>query len=505
MNPSGQPSDPNSSIAERLGRLGQYTAVAGFALFVIFLPHSVAAADISIAIATVGWLVRTLATRRTGLSRTGFDWPILLFLLWTAASSIFSREPDISMAKLPASWVVLVFYLTQAIISTRTALFLVLLLILSGLAGTVYSIFDVVRGRGIVVEAISAESPFQPLGISTGDTIWRLDGERVYSLTRIDEILRNTPAGKPLAVSLITQGEQVERPGLLISAAMRDQGSPSGITGSKPIHRFRASGWTRHYQSFAELLQIIAQLALGLAVANLRNHGANWRFKLAFVIALLLGVGIALTAMRTVLIAFCLGAMILLWRSLKGQSKLLLSVAVLAVLAIGGLQVWQTRAQMALALGDPSSSLRAQVAKVGLVRIARHPLFGHGMDSMHRHWTEWGFPGQHMLHLHSTPLQIAFDRGIPALVFWSWLMAAFWVAAARAERASSEMSDTNRYGLLLGIMGALTGFFASSLVNYNFGDAEATLGFWWLMGLLVVLKLHRQSSSVSERTTSNPR
>jgi len=50
-----------------------------------------------------------------------------------------------------------------------------------------------------------------------------------------------------------------------------------------------------------------------------------------------------------------------------------------------------------------------------------------------------------------------------------------------------DSSDTNRYGVLLGATGAVAGFFASSLVNYNFGDGEVALVFWWLMGIVVVL------------------
>jgi O-antigen ligase len=116
-----------------------------------------------------------------------------------------------------------------------------------------------------------------------------------------------------------------------------------------------------------------------------------------------------------------------------------------------------------------------------------HPLFGHGMDAMHAHWTEWGFPGTEMLHLHSTPLQLAFDRGLPALVFWLWIMWVFWRTASRGERMLRDSSDTDRYGTLLGATGAIAGFFASSLVNYNIGDGEVALVFWWLMGIVVVL------------------
>ena len=109
------------------------------------------------------------------------------------------------------------------------------------------------------------------------------------------------------------------------------------------------------------------------------------------------------------------------------------------------------------------------------------------MDAMKLHWNEWGFPGNDIIHLHSTPLQLAFDRGLPMLVLWFWLMIVFWFFIADAEKSARDSSDTNSHGLLLGILGALTGFLASSLVNYNYGDAEATMMFWFLMGLAMVL------------------
>jgi hypothetical protein len=197
--------------------------------------------------------------------------------------------------------------------------------------------------------------------------------------------------------------------------------------------------------------------------------------------------GIVFTAMRTVVIAFAIAAVVIAWRSLRGAYKVAFTFALFFVLAFGAVVVSQTRAQDALKLGDASSSLRAQVARVGLSRILIHPMFGHGMDAMQLHWNEWGFPGKDMIHLHSTPLQLAFDRGLPMLVLWLWLMISFWLSIARAEKSARDSSDTNSHGLLLGILGALTGFLASSLVNYNYGDAEATMMFWFLMGVAMVL------------------
>ena len=83
-----------------------------------------------------------------------------------------------------------------------------------------------------------------------------------------------------------------------------------------------------------------------------------------------------------------------------------------------------------------------------------------------------GLSGDQLVGLHSTPLQLAFDRGLPALLCWLWLMLVFWLTTVRAEQQVRDTGDTNSYGLLLGASGAIAGFFASSLVNYNFGDAE---------------------------------
>ena len=467
--------------------LGHRTAVVGLALYVALAPHSVAASAIGVAVAGIGWLLKIVATRSFGLRRSKFDLIIALALFWTVLSSLLSEEPRISLLKLQASWSVFLFYLARGIVTRRSAIGLVALLILSGSAGALYSAFDLARGRGVMVQSLTPGSPFHRVGIQPVDTIWRVGRTRVYSTADIDEALRAIPAGAPVVVSIISQGENAERPGFVITPAQQQHVSPSGVVGNGRSHRFRASGWTRHYVTFAEMLQMIAQLALGLALAHLRNHGANKYFRVAIGAAAVLTMGIVFTAMRTVLIAFAIGAIVMAWRSLRGAYRVAFTFALFFVLAFGAVVVWQTRARDALMLGDPSSSLRAEVARVGLSRILIHPVFGHGMDAMKLHWNEWGFPGNEIIHLHSTPLQLAFDRGLPMLVLWLWLMIVFWFFIADAEKSTRDSSDTNSHGLLLGILGALSGFLASSLVNYNYGDAEATMMFWFLMGLAMVL------------------
>ncbi len=476
-------------------RLGQRTALVGFFLYSAFAPHSIAAAEISLAIVGAGWLVRSIAINKSGFRHTRFDLPVWLFFLWTVASSLLSQEPRISIAKIQSACVFLLFYLTQAIVTKKTAVKLVAIMILSGAVGTIYSVYDLVRGRGVLIESVSPDSPLQS-HLRPGDAVWRVAGQRVYSVSDIDDAIRKSPAGTNVVVSVISQGEHVERPGVVVTDTIKRRLSPSGIVGSRPTHRFRASGWTRHYETYSEILQILAQLALGLLVANYRNHRLNFRVKLASAAFALLALGIALTAMRTTLVALTIGVFLISIRTLialrsggplRSRATVMGLLVISILLGLGAFVVYRTRAQHALSLQDPSSSLRVQVARVGASRIMQHPLFGHGMDSVHVHWKEWGFPGTDMLHLHSTPLQLAFDRGLPALFFWLWIMWIFWRTASNGEKSLRDSSDTNRYGLLLGATGAVAGFFASSMVNYNFGDGEVALVFWWLMGLVVVL------------------
>ena len=168
-------------------------------------PHSVAASAIGVAIAGIGWLIRTFQTRSLGLRPSKFDLIIALSLLWTVASALHSEEPQFSIPKLHASWSVFLFFLARATLTRKPALVLVALLVLSGTAGALYSAFDLLRGRGVVVEAIAPESQFNEIGIKPGDTVWQINRRRVYSTTDIDRIMAETPPNTPLTAGIISR------------------------------------------------------------------------------------------------------------------------------------------------------------------------------------------------------------------------------------------------------------------------------------------------------------
>lgn len=477
-------------------RFLDHVAIVGCVIYALAAPHTIAGSWIGISVMALAWLVRTIATRRTGLSRSSLDVPLCLFFIWTVLSCVFSEEPQESLPKLVNASTFLMFYLAQALLTRKRAVLMAAVMIVSAVAGVMWGAGELVVGRGVVVTALSENSRLRAeTPLREGDVVWRVNEKRVSSAAEIDELIRATPTGGRAQISVISRGEHVEWPGVVVTDELRREHSPSGITGGGRAHRFRASGWTRHYETFAELLQLIGQLALGFALvqwirirsANEEAGGSSVRALLAAAAFIILATGIALTAMRSTLVAFAVAMCVVAWRAVKNWRQRVIVIALgLLLLGIGGFAIWRTRATGALSLNDPSAVSRVEVAKVAARRIIQHPILGHGMDAMHRHWHEWGFPGTDMLDAHSTPIQIAFDRGLPALGLWLWLMFAFWRLASRAEINMREGS-LSVHGLAFGIMGALTGFLLSSLVNYNFGDSEVSLLLWWMMGAIVVI------------------
>ncbi len=142
---------------------------------------------------------------------------------------------------------------------------------------------------------------------------------------------------------------------------------------------------------------------------------------------------------------------------------------------------------------DQSTSWREMVWREGfhlLVSNPRHLLVGVGIDSIKGHWREWGLfdnGRQPIGHMHSNLLQIALERGLPALIVWLLLLAVYARMLIRLVRAPASVGHESR-GLALGALGGLAGFFVSGLVHYNWGDSEVVTVFYLIMGLTLVVE-----------------
>jgi O-antigen ligase len=149
---------------------------------------------------------------------------------------------------------------------------------------------------------------------------------------------------------------------------------------------------------------------------------------------------------------------------------------------------------------DGSITWRETVYREGfqlLISRPRHLLIGVGMDSIKRHYLEWGLFDKGRLpigHMHSTPLQIALERGVPAMLVWLAMMWVYGRMLWRLARARALENWIER-GLVLGALGGFVGFMASAMVHYNYGDSEVVMVFYFLMGLCLVLERESRDKS----------
>ena len=89
--------------------------------------------------------------------------------------------------------------------------------------------------------------------------------------------------------------------------------------------------------------------------------------------------------------------------------------------------------------------------------------------------------------MHSTYLQLALERGVPALLAWLALLFMYARMLWRLTRRGSAGGWIER-GIALGALGGLAGFIASGLVHYNLGDSEVAMIFYLIMGLSLVVE-----------------
>jgi len=178
------------------------------------------------------------------------------------------------------------------------------------------------------------------------------------------------------------------------------------------------------------------------------------------------------------------------------RTILIVAACALPLVVAGVVLLQQKRSIGFFDRSDQSTSWRETVWKEGfelLVSKPRHLVVGVGMDSIKSHWREWGLFDNGRLpigHMHSNLLQIALERGVPALVVWLILLVVYVRMLWRIQRRVS-IEDFAR-GVAVGALGGMIGFFTSGLVHYNWGDSEVVTVLYFIMGLCLVVERTNQ-------------
>jgi O-antigen ligase len=471
-------------------------------LLAVFAPHSIAATQTAWLLGLFFWVLRFAFYPRPRFFRTPVDYLLLGFFILSGISGVFSYNPVMSIGKMrAASLFTIVYLVAQNIRSVRLAHLLALTLIGSCMVNVLLTAGELAIGRGVKVEGVSAQSPLaqavfrtrtvkQPTPIIDGDTLWQVDEQRIGTP---DELAAALAGGSGVAKVRIYRVEwmpelEVPRGKLLAGNTSLEQ---LGIAAWSRGRDWRATGFYGHWVTYAEVLQLIASLALGLLLAKQYKKSTSGVLLLLAVVGLLFA--LAMTVTRASWVGFAVSAALMLLMS-ASRRTLLIAGACAIPLILGGLILLQQKRNVSLLdARDQSTSWREMVWREGfhlLVSNPRHLLVGVGMDSIKGHWREWGLfdnGRQPIGHMHSNLLQIALERGVPAFIVWLLLLVVYARMLIRIVRMRVVEGEAIT-GIALGALGGLAGFFTSGLVHYNWGDSEVVTIFYFVMGLSLVVE-----------------
>jgi hypothetical protein len=470
-------------------------AFACLVLLAISAPHSIAATQ-------TAWLAGMLLTVirlvigpcekfRFGL----IDYALWGLFIWTAVSAVMSYDQPTSINKLRAAGVFLIVYFVRLNVRTlRAAAFVGIMLIVSCMVNVLWVPVERLIGRGIEIHGINPDGPLAKALLDNGDALLTANKQKIRDP---DELLAFLETNETTDVKFYRPDFEftvkVNRADLLSGQVANER---LGIGSWNKSHNWRSRGFYGHYVTYAEALQLIGSLAFGLLVAGF----VSWRERktksrtiaLIAICFALISFALLLTVTRAPQLGLMISAGVIVLFGL-GRKWIVIAALVCVPVTVGGLYfLQQSRDVGFFDAADESTRYRKVMFQDGLRLMTDSPrnfIFGVGVDSIKKHWREWGmFEGGNLPigHFHSTPVQLAVERGFPALLIWLVLLGAYVRSLWRVVIKRGP-ADWRIHGIWLGCLGGTVGLFASSIVHYNFGDQEVVMIFYLLMGLSMAI------------------
>ncbi len=495
------------------------TAFIFVTLMVVTCPHSIAASETSWVIALVATIARYVVGPRRKFKFRPLDIAIWAFFGWSVVSAAVSYSPAISLDMLRNVGLFLVYFLAGANVrNLRAAYFLAFALFFSCMVNVVKTPIERIVGRGVEISGVRPDGPLGKALLADGDAILKVSGKKVTDPAVLAAELGSADVVK---ISMYRPGpelyetREIKRADLLPGLTVNEQ---LGISGWGPDHYWRAMGFFNHWTTYSEALQLIGSMVFGLLVASLfyrkgtedRDQPESGivasftRFVSSrpFMAVCFAGICIAMlmTVTRASEVSLLISGLVIV--SLSASRKLLIAAVIVAVpvALVGFVLLKQSRPT-----GD--EAYRQMMWRDGYRLMTDRPrnfIFGIGMDSVKEHWRDWGmFENglQPIGHFHSTPVQIAVERGLPALLLWMLLLAVYARMLWRALRSAKEL-DWRTAGILLGCLGGAIGFVTSGMVHNNLGDGEVAMIFYLMMGMgVTTTELSDENLRIQSRTS----
>jgi len=243
-------------------------------------------------------------------------------------------------------------------------------------------------------------------------------------------------------------------------------------------HAQRVRGPFSIYMTFGGVLFLGVLFSLSY-LANVRWRHAWWMLPGAAITV----AALAFTYSRNAWLGLAAGALGLV---LTARKSLRIVTVLAALLVVGAVTLpgpVNERARSIVNLEDRTLQDRVAMWRAGLSMIADHAFLGVGpgeVRTWYQHYRRPEAVRPSTGHLHNSAIQIAAERGLPALVAWLWLWVVFfregWAILARTDRESGI-----RRALVCASLAGVVGFLVAGLFEHNFGDAEVAMVVFALM------------------------
>lgn len=232
----------------------------------------------------------------------------------------------------------------------------------------------------------------------------------------------------------------------------------------------RPQGTLSHWMTYSGTLMLIVCAATARLLYDTRDRG----WAAVAMPALVTSLALTLTRSAWVGVFAGVGTLFLLKdRRLIG----VLPIVVAVVVALAPSSVTD-RVYSMFDRNDPTSRDRVAMLEAGKAMVLDHPVTGVGPDMVAhvypRYRVPWAVQPSNP-HLHNVPMQIAAERGLPALAAWLWMIASL------VRGLWGMLGRTRTPALAAGALAATAAMLAAGLFEYNFGDSE------FLMLLLVLV------------------
>jgi O-antigen ligase len=238
------------------------------------------------------------------------------------------------------------------------------------------------------------------------------------------------------------------------------------------ILRRRPQGTLSHWMTYSGTLMLVTCAVVARLLYDARDRA--W----AAVVLPAVVVALALTGTRSAWVGGMAGVgTLFLLRDFRLVALLPIVTAVLIGIAPTQLT---DRIYSMFDLNDPTIRDRVAMLEAGVAIVRDYPLTGVGPDMVGQVYPDYRVAGavqESNVHLHNIPMQIAAERGLPALALWL----AFVASALLSLRAL--LARARHRTLPAMAVAATAAMLTAGLFEYNFGDSE------FLMLYLVLLTL----------------